>query len=143
MSNWVATPVPCAWIGLPLLSIGLAVVIIADLTSIGDQSGCFAISRAAMPVMCGVAIEVPDSLSHRLPEWFSGETAATMSTPGAMMSGLPRSPPLKSDGPRDEKSATTGASGVGPPTTGLSDAVAEVPAEEMYALMARPFVLLI
>src|SRR3954452_17920331 len=143
MSNGVAAPVACAWIGLPMLSVGLAVVISADLTSIGDQSGCLAISSAAMPVMCGVAIEVPDSLSHRLPEWFAGETAATMSTPGAMMSGLPRSPPLKSDGPRDEKSATTGASGVGAPTTGLSAAVAELPAETMYDLIARPFVLLI
>src|ERR1051325_10928043 len=139
MSNVVAFPV--AWIGLPMLSSGLAVVIIADLTSIGDQSGCLAISSAAMPVMCGVAIEVPDSLSHRLPAWFSGETAATMSTPGAMMSGLPRSPPLKSDGPRDENAATTGASGVGAPTIGLSDAVGlAVPA--MYALIASPSVLL-
>src|SRR5262245_41111248 len=138
MSNGVPAPVLCAWIGLPMLSIGLAVVIIADLTSIGDQSGCLAISSAAMPVMCGVAIEVPDSLSHRLPAWFAGETAATMSTPGAMMSGLPRSPPLKSDGPRDEKLATRGASGVGAPETGWIAAVAEPPAEAMYALIAKP-----
>src|SRR4029078_10309704 len=140
MSNVVAFPV--AWIGLPMLSSALSVVVLAYLTSIGDESGCLAISSAAMPVMCGVAIEVPDSLSHRLPAWFSGETAATMSTPGAMMSGLPRSPPLKSDGPRDENPATTGASGVGAPETGASEAVAAAPAEAMYALMARPFVLL-
>src|SRR5215471_4210268 len=140
MSNGVALPV--AWIGLPMLSVVLAVVIIADLTSIGDQSGCLEIRSAAMPAMCGVAIDVPDSASHRLPAWFSGETAATMSTPGAMMSGLPRLPPLKSDGPRDENAATTGASGVGAPETGTSDAVAELPAEAMYALIARPFVLL-
>src|SRR4029078_3605057 len=109
MSNVVAFPV--AWIGLPMLSSGLAVVIIAGLTFIGDQSGCLALSSAAMPVMCGVAIEVPASLSHRLPAWFSGQTAATMSTPGAMMSGLPRSPPLKSDGARAEHHATNGAPG--------------------------------
>ena len=101
-------------------------VISADLTSIGDQSGCLEMSSAATPAMCGVAIDVPDSLSHRLPAWFSGETAATMSTPGAMMSGLPRSPPLKSDGPRDEKPATTGASGVGTPVVGVIEAVAEL-----------------
>src|SRR5262249_25160394 len=137
MSNGVALPPP-AWIGLPMLSVVLAVVIIADLTSIGVQSGCLEISRAAMPVMCGVAIEVPDSASHRLPAWFSGETAATMSTPGAMMSGLPRLPVLKSDGPRDENAATVGASGVAVPVMALSDAVGvAVPA--MYDLIARPF----
>src|SRR5699024_10137667 len=130
MSNGFALPA-APWIGLPRLSSGLAVVIIADLTSIGDQSGCFDMSSAATPAMCGVAIDVPDSLSHRLPAWFCGETAATMSTPGAMMSGLPRSPPLKSDGPRDEKPATTGASGVGAPVVGVSEAVAELPAEPM------------
>src|SRR5262249_58203305 len=98
------------WIGFLLLSNGLAVVMSADFTSIGDQVGCADMSSAATPAMCGVAIDVPDSLSHRLPAWFSGETAATMLTPGAMMSGLPRSPPLNRDGPADEKPATTGAS---------------------------------
>src|SRR6478752_5311055 len=93
-------------------------------------------SSAATPAMCGVAIDVPDSLSHRLPAWFCGETAATMSTPGAMMSGLPRSPPLKSDGPRDEKLATIGASGVGA-VVGVSEAVG-LAVPEIYDLIARP-----
>src|ERR1700749_382586 len=140
MSNGVALPA-AAWIGLPSLSSGLAVVISADLTSIGDQSGCFDMSRAATPAMCGVGIDVPDSLSHRLPEWFCGETAATMSTPGARMSGLPRSPPLKSDGPRDEKPATTGASTFTGVLVSLSDAVGFA-VEWMYALTFRPSVLL-
>ena len=44
--------------------------------------------------MCGLAIEVPLLVSHRLPKWLGGPVAATTSTPGAMMSGLSRSPPL-------------------------------------------------
>src|SRR5436305_14177032 len=109
MSNGVASAPP-RWIGLPALSNGLAVVMRADLISIGSQSGCLDMSSAATPAMCGVDIEVPDSTSHKLPAWFCGDTAATTATPGAMMSGLPRSPPLKSDGPADENPATVGAS---------------------------------
>src|SRR5262249_48199610 len=131
---------PARWIGLPSLSNGLAVVMIADLTSIGDQSGCLDMSRAATPAMCGVACDVPDSLSHKLPAWFCGETAATMSTPGAMMSGLPRSPPLKSDGPTEENPASTGASAR--VATPAPSAAVGFAVEWMYDLIARPSVLL-
>ncbi len=84
----------------------------ADFTHIGLQSGCLLRISAATPAMCGVAIEVPDSASYRLPLWFAGETAAMTSTPGAMMSGLSRPPPLDFDGPRLENDATAGASTV-------------------------------
>src|SRR5690242_14910004 len=82
----------------------------ADLTSIGDQSGCFAMSRAARPAMCGLDIEVPDSASYRLPLSATGDTAAITSTPGAVMSGLSRSPPPARAGPLDENAAIAGAS---------------------------------
>src|SRR5262249_7444578 len=139
MSNVVAST-PARWIGLPALSFGSADVMRADLTSMGSQSGCFDRSNAATPAMCGAAIDVPDSLSHRLPEWFSGDTAATTLTPGAMMSGLPRSPRLNSDGPADEKPATCGASTL-VVTLAENDAVG-LPVEWMYDLIARPCVLL-
>jgi hypothetical protein len=39
------------------------VVIIADLIIIGDHRGWMSLSTAAIPAMCGAAIEVPDSKS--------------------------------------------------------------------------------
>src|SRR2546421_6109272 len=101
---------PARWIGLPSLSSWLAVVMMADLMAIGDQVGCLLLMSAATPEMCGVAMEVPDSTSNAWPLWPGGATAARTSTPGALMSGLSRSPPLLRDGPADEKSAITGAS---------------------------------
>ena len=92
------------------MSVWLAVVIIADLIAIGDQFGCLAMSSAAMPAMCGLDIEVPDSASYRLPLSATGETAAMTSTPGAVMSGFSRSPPPASAGPFDENAAMAGAS---------------------------------
>src|SRR5947208_10764639 len=109
-SSGVAAPPKSFWIGLPMLSTCPAVVMMADLTAIGDQVGFLLRIRAAMPAMCGVAIEVPDSVSHRLPLWLPGATPAITSTPGAIASGLSRSPLLLTDGPRDENAATAGAS---------------------------------
>src|SRR5439155_18824844 len=109
-SSGLALPPKSYAIGLPWLSSCPAVVIIADRTANGDQVGFLLRMRAAIPAMCGVAIEVPDSRSHRLPSWFAGDTAASTSTPGAMMSGFNRSPPLLGDGPREENAATAGAS---------------------------------
>ena len=48
-------------------------------------------------------------VAELLPPLFGGATAAMTSTPGAMMSGLSRSPPPARAGPRDEKPATIGA----------------------------------
>src|SRR5258708_7274816 len=109
----------------------------ADLTHIGDQSGCLLMMSAAIPAMCGVAIEVPDSLSYSRLLWFFGETAAITFTPGAMMSGFKRSPPLDRAGPRLEKPATAGASTL-VSVPALSDAVAPAPADAAYALTAVP-----
>ena len=111
-------------------------VIIADRTAVGDQVGFLLRIRAAIPAMCGVAIEVPDSRSHRLPSWFAGETAASTSTPGAMMSGFSRSPPLLGDGPREENAATAGASALTCTPADSAPVGPAVPA--MYALIAAP-----
>jgi hypothetical protein len=51
---------PSRWIGLPSLSVCVAVVISADLIAAGDQPGNFAFINAAMPAMCGLDIEVPE-----------------------------------------------------------------------------------
>src|SRR5262245_61145100 len=117
-------------IGLPALSVWLAVVIIADLTAIGDQPGFLPMSNAARPAMCGLGIEVPDSASYRLPLSATGDTAAITSTPGAVMSGLSRSPPPARAGPLDENAAMAGASTL----TCVEDdrlAVAPAPADVM------------
>ena len=46
--------------GASVLSLGVAVVISADLIQVGDQFGCLPRSKAAMPAMCGLDIDVPD-----------------------------------------------------------------------------------
>ena len=63
---------------------------IADLMAAGDQSGCTALRRAAMPETWGVAIDAPECMAYP-PSWnrSSGEVAAKMFTPGAAISGLP------------------------------------------------------
>src|SRR4030095_9958134 len=87
-------------------STSVALVMSADLIIIGVHSGCRFLSSAANPATCGLDIDVP---LYRLKEKPAlggvGETAAMMSCPGAMMSGLSRSPPPAVNGPRDEKAA--------------------------------------
>src|SRR4029078_2550089 len=80
----------------------------ADLMAIGDQVGCSALTSAAIPAMCGAAIEVPLMKSY-VRSWLdAGATAARTSTPGAEMSGLTTSPSPRVDGPREEKDTTSG-----------------------------------
>src|SRR3954452_18884176 len=122
MSNGVAFA-PFRWIGRSEVSSCPAVVIRADLTSAGVQVGWVARSSAATPATCGLDIEVPDSPSNRLPWWPEGETAATMSTPGAVRSGLIRLPSPTIAGPALENAATSGARGVAVETVDI-DAVA-------------------
>ena len=50
-------------IGSPLLSVTDALVSSADLTIIGDQFGCFWMSSAPRPAMCGLDMDVPDTKS--------------------------------------------------------------------------------
>ena len=85
------------------------VVISADLIIIGDQSGCSVLEqrREAGHVRAGhrrAAVEVEER-----PAVAGGATAARMSWPGAMTSGLSRSPPPAASGPRDENAAVNGA----------------------------------
>ena len=83
-------------IGFPVWSVTSAVVIIADLIAAGVHVGLAEWMRAAIPLMWGQAIEVPDMTvkftlleSSGRPEGprFWGQ-AAMMFTPGAMISGL-------------------------------------------------------
>src|SRR5262245_39043428 len=111
---------------------------IADLTAIGDRDGFLLRISAAMPAMCGVAMEVPDSRSHSLPSWLAGDTAASTSTPGPMTSGLSRSPPLLGEGPREENEATPGACAL--TCTPADSAAVGLAVPAMYALTAAPTV---
>src|SRR6476646_1610498 len=96
--------------GLPWLSSVVAVVMRADLTHIGDHDGWACMTSAAMPEMCGADIDVPDSALKLLPLGSpAGETAAMTSTPGAVMSGLSRSPPPAIAGPSEGEPAIPGA----------------------------------
>src|SRR3979409_2333755 len=81
----------------------------ADLISAGVQDGCLPLNSAAIPAMCGLAIEVPEYASKLLPALPDGATAATTSTPGGAMSGLRRSPCADRTGPDAEKLAICGA----------------------------------
>ncbi|TVU48605.1 hypothetical protein EJB05_08246, partial [Eragrostis curvula] len=88
---------------------------IADLIAAGDQVGCMLLTMAAIPLRCGVDIDVPDSMKkERLASSANcgcsslGAQAARMFMPGPVMSGL-RIPGLALFGPRDEKNATDGA----------------------------------
>ena len=115
-----------------------ALVMIADLIIIGVQSGWAWTSRAAMPAMCGELIDVPDRKSKLRPA-STGETAASTSTPGAMTSGLSRSPEPVRAGPREENEATSGATA--PVTCEPGDRDAVAPAVAAYARRARRSVL--
>ena len=60
----------------------------SDFIAAGDQSGCGALSNAAMPVTCGVAMEVPDlKVKPRYDGELLGMVAAKILTPGAATSG--------------------------------------------------------
>ncbi|KAM0935303.1 hypothetical protein DsansV1_C29g0210401 [Dioscorea sansibarensis] len=113
----------------------------ADLIAAGDQSGWVAFNRAAMPLMCGVAMEVPEAMLKFAPMLGVGPGeighAARIFTPGAMMSGLSM---LGSAmlGPLEEKEAIMG-DGVTPNNVPLKAMVA-VGAEAvlMYDFMISP-----
>src|SRR4026209_1107954 len=78
-----------------------------------DQVGWACLSSAATPATCGADIDVPLYRLKSRP-WLAsvGATAARMSWPGAITSGLSRSPPPAVSGPRDEKLAVNGAGSV-------------------------------
>ena len=75
------------------------------LSSSAPHSGCALFSTAAAPATCGVAIEVPFDagvlvVGRIWPGSRRAAWAATMSTPGAVMSGLIAPSPVR--GPRLE-----------------------------------------
>jgi hypothetical protein len=115
-------------------STSVALVMSADLIIIGVQSECRFFRRAARPATCGLDIEVPLYRLKESPPFPGGATAARMSCPGAMTSGLSRSPPPAKSGPREEKSAVNGAGVVNTIVACAMRAVAPVPAA--YVLTA-------
>ena len=70
------------------------------------QSGCACLTSAAVPVTCGAAIEVPESLSAPIPVPIPAEK---MLTPGAVMFGFRKLSPDR--GPHDEKLASVSKPG--------------------------------
>ena len=59
---------------------------IADLIADGDHDGCTALIRAAIPVTCGQAMDVPERmLECSFP--IAGDQAARIFSPGAVISG--------------------------------------------------------
>src|SRR5204862_7814016 len=80
-----------------------AVDISADLISAGVQSGWRAISSAAAPATCGVAMLVPSKTANGSPT-DSGSVAERICPPGAARSGFSSCP--TSVGPADEKLVT-------------------------------------
>src|SRR3954454_9438096 len=110
----------------------------ADLTVIGDQSGCTPSMNAASPAMCGLAIEVPEYRSKSRPLFDGGATAARTLTPGAEMSGLMTSESLATAGPREENPAICG-SGVGEGhVVSPSWMAAVAPVVAAYAMILSP-----
>jgi hypothetical protein len=68
--------------GYPLIP----VVMIADLMAEGDHDGYTLFTRAAIPVTCGHAMEVPDRMLKCI-SFLAGDHAAKMFSPGAATSG--------------------------------------------------------
>lgn len=59
---------------------------IADLMADGDQEGLTALIKAAIPVTCGQAMEVPERMLKCIFPT-AGDHAARMLSPGAVTSG--------------------------------------------------------
>ncbi len=83
---------------------------IARRTSLGSQVGWASSASAATPLTCGVAMEVPESATPRLPVPMAVEMTLT---PGAVTSGLRCESRLR--GPPDEKPAKAWNPGFGMP----------------------------
>src|SRR2546428_9970281 len=82
----------------------------ADFTCSGVQAGCAANRRAAEPVVCGVAIEVPENNAYdgaNVPSGLIANTLDSTFTPGAVTSGLMRN--VYGVGPRLENPARQSA----------------------------------
>lgn len=59
---------------------------IADLIADGDHDGCTALIKAAIPVICGQAMEVPERMLELIFAT-AGDQAARIFSPGAVISG--------------------------------------------------------
>src|SRR6478735_3366695 len=99
----------------------------ADLTAAGDHVGFLPSSSAPEPAMCGDAMDVPDRKPNVSPLKPTGETAASTATPGAVTSGLSRSPLDARVGPREENSAICGTGGGSAPVVSVAFRLAVMP----------------
>ncbi|CAB4835591.1 unannotated protein [freshwater metagenome] len=106
----------------------MAVAINAPLISAGDQDGCASATNAAIPAVCGLAIDVPDRTIAAVPLPTEAETTAT---PGAAMSGLSA---LSERGPFDENDAKRSYPGL--VTGAAAPSVTEVPLVRKLAAWA-------
>ncbi len=113
-------PAPCSY--AVSAGFGLAEATSAALTRAPVQSGCCCLISAAEPATCGVAIEVPDSDTYPSPAGVPmtpvEDFAATMSTPGAVMSGLTAPSPVR--GPRLENTARLSSRSTAPTVSAAS-----------------------
>lgn len=80
---------------------------IADLIADGDHDGCTALIKAAIPVICGQAMEVPERMLELIFAT-AGDQAARIFSPGAVISGF-RISGVKPLGPFEENEAIRGA----------------------------------
>jgi len=86
-SNGVAAILPLGSLAMVFLLLfsTVAVVTIADLMAEGDHDGYTLFTRAAIPVTCGHAMEVPDRMLKCI-SFLAGDHAAKMFSPGAATS---------------------------------------------------------
>lgn len=86
-SNGVAAVLPLGSLAMVFLLVfsTVAVVMIADLMAEGDHDGYTLFTRAAIPVTCGHAMEVPERMLKCI-SFLAGDHAAKMFSPGAAMS---------------------------------------------------------
>src|SRR5262245_21836483 len=131
VTDWVIAlatstrPAPCS--GTVSAGLALAEAISAALSTPGAQSGCSWARIAADPAMCGVAIEVPDSVVYASPGSPRNPSllfAAVMSTPGAVISGL--TAPSPDRGPRLENSASWSLLSTAPTASAASAVAGEL-----------------
>src|SRR5258708_36183854 len=114
-------------------------VMSADLIIMGGQLGCRFRKRAASPATCWLDIDVPLYKLKSCPPFPGGATAAMMSCPGAITSGLSRLPFPARRGPREENDAVNGAGTLNTICAWLMLAVAPTPAAKAFTAARSVF----
>lgn len=102
-NGFAVLPSESVAMALRLLFSTVAVVMIADLIAEGDHDGYAPLTRAAIPVTWGHAMEVPERMLKCMFS-LAGDHAAKMFSPGAAMSGF-RISGVNEFGPLEENAA--------------------------------------